>query len=172
MTEPRVVMREEKGRKASPLAPDPEGAWRLVAVIAVGLGCVGWFDVVLMWYPLRLADLQWRFGTASGTFDALPLGTIGFGLVMAAAIALGWRRALAGGAVFAGLVGVALLAVAVMYGLGLPVVLRGLADDNARAFISRAVTKTVVFAVLYVVLYFTVGWLLWRRLRSGEEGTT
>jgi hypothetical protein len=118
-------------------------------------------DVLLLWFPLRFGTAEWEFGTASSTFDALPLGTIGFALLAAAAVAKGWRWASAvAGWVALGLAFV-LLAVLLLFALDAPLAWKGVTAAYLPV-LKKAMFKTVVSAVAYIGLYAVTGVLTLR----------
>ena len=73
-----------------------EMAWATWALVGWALMIVGLADITLLYFPARLASVDWEFGTISGTVDGMPLLTIGLGAVTASLAARGrrgWLRA-------------------------------------------------------------------------------
>jgi hypothetical protein len=137
---------------------------RAVAVLAA-LGCVlcavGWFDWALVWVPLRFGNAEWEFGAISAAVDGLPLGTIGVSAVAAAAVMRGWWVPAMVIGIFAAVLVLVLLAAGVLYALDAPLAYRSIAE-GARPTLLRAIARTAVSALAYVVFY---GWLSWFTLR-------
>ncbi len=164
MTE-RVLVREERRQEKPVLAPNPEAGWRMVALAGLVLGAIGWLDLLLLWFPPHFGRPEWEFGTVSATFDALPLGTLGLALLLAAVMASGWRGRLQALMWFAFGVLVVLLAALVLYGLDLPLAWKGVAPETL-PMLKRAIAKTLVLAVAYLGAYGLFGVIAWRRWRT------
>jgi hypothetical protein len=148
---------------------DSRGAWALLMMLGAALAVVGWTDVALLWYPARWASVDWEFGTISGVVDGLPLGTIGLGLVTAAAIARSRRRWLLTLGIVELIVALLLLLMLVIYVLDVPVVLRAV-DPQLKDTVKKAIVKTGWMAVVYVILYLTIGISAVRRVRATSKG--
>lgn len=158
-----LVSDRERAEDVGPtLGPAP---WRFIVGSGLILGLIGWIDVLLLWYPFRLGDAEWEFGTVSATFDALPLATIGLvAVAVAAKVAAGpgVRKLVAGFAIVAA---VALLAAAVLFGLSF-VQGWGNIPDEASWMLIRAGVKGTLFAMAYTGLYL---WLALMLLRSSRR---
>jgi hypothetical protein len=139
--------------------------WRLIGAAGLTFGLVGWTDVLLLWYPLRVGRPDWEFATVSGTFDALPLATIGTLLVVAWLHAAGPRglRVLAGSALF--LVVLGLVGAFVLFGLSFATGL-GSVEADTQWILVRAGIKTAVSAFAYVTLYILMALSLIRAPRK------
>ena len=134
-------------------------------MVGLFLGAIGWFDLVMLWLPGHFGRAEWEFGTISATFDALPLATLGVGLLLAGMLATGWMTRLkALGWSCLGIV-VVLLAVLVLYGLDVPLAWKGVAPA-ALPMLKRAMAKTVVLALAYLFVYGFFGWTALRRVRD------
>lgn len=157
---PRVVTARKEARPDQ--RPDPGGAWRVLAVVALVMGAIGAVDVTLLWIPAEFGSVEWEFGTISAMVDALPLMTLGVLGAGLAGVASGNRGLMRVMAVVAGLVALALVAAAVLYALGLPVAWRGV-EPSMRRVLLKAVAKTVGAGILYVALYSYWAGVLWRR---------
>jgi hypothetical protein len=131
--------------------------WRIAAVAGLVFGIAGWTDALLLWYPLGFGNPEWEFATASSTFDAIPLGTIGLVALLAGCIGLGGRKRVLGVSALFAVIAVALFAVYVLFALSVTVAW-GAIDPGMRVVLIRAVTKTSVLAFAYIFLY---GWLAW-----------
>lgn len=139
--------------------------WRLVGGAGVAFAVLGFTDVLLLWYPLRIGRPDWEFATVSGSFDALPLATIGLLLVVARLHAGGSplsRRLVGTGLI---LVVLALCAAFILFALSFATGL-GQVDGDTRWILIRAGTKTSVAACVYVILYILMALSLFRAARK------
>jgi hypothetical protein len=139
--------------------------WHLVGAAGLTFALIGWTDVLLLWYPLRIGRPDWEFATVSGSFDALPLATIGTVLIVA------WLHA---GAerltrrIVAGLLVVTVLAMCgalVLFGLSFATGF-GTVEAETRWILVRAGAKTSIAAVAYIVLYIVMVRSLMRASRK------
>ena len=137
------------------------GSRRLLLGLGVALAAVGWTDVASGWFPADLGSLEWEFGAISGTFDSLPLGTLGLGLMAYAVLLAGTRRSLAILSSLHGVVALGLVALLALYGLDVPVALGGVPDAVAPT-LRLAIVKTLAQAVVYVAWYAWAAARLWR----------
>ena len=126
--------------------------WRLAGVAGWVFALIGWTDVLLLWYPVRIGRPDWEFATVSGAFDALPLATIGAVLIAAGLHAGGARitRRLFATALI--LVVLAMCAALVLFGLSFATGF-GAVETETRWILIRAGVKTSIAACAYVVLY-------------------
>src|SRR5690606_35092010 len=155
----RVLVAEPEsrtGRAAAPRVPDARGAWSVAAALGAALALIGWTDVLLVWLPFRPTSPEWEVGAISATFAGMPLGTLGLGILTAAAAARGWRRALRVLAVLFWLLTATVAVLTVIYALDAVVAWRG-APPQAGPALKIAVTKSAVFAVTYAALYPLLG---------------
>jgi hypothetical protein len=138
--------------------------WSVLFGGGVAFSIIGFTDVLLLWYPLAFGSLDWEFATLSGTFDALPLATIGMVMMGAGSIAL--RRARTS-FVLSLLYLFLCIVVSAAAALFLLAVLAGMSavDPSVEMQFRRAVTKTSVLSVSYILLY---GWLAWIVGRAGQ----
>jgi hypothetical protein len=143
----------------------PGDAWRVVALVGAVLGVVGWLDWLLLWIPFRLGNPDWEFATASAAFDAMPLGTIGVAALAAGAGARGWRWVARSVGAGCWIVAAVLLGIYAVYVLDVPVMLKGV-DPLLKPVLLKAIGKTSVFALVYVVTYLWLGVACWRMLRD------
>lgn len=144
-----------------------QSGWRLAVLAGIVFAVVGWIDVVLLWVPMRIGAAQWEFATTSGTFDALPLGTIGILILSLRLIADGGRGGrLATGAV-AATIALLLAGVFVVFMLSF-VTGYGATEGDTRIILLRAGIKTSLYAVAYVVLYSAVALSLFRSTRKAR----
>ncbi len=137
----------------------------MVALAGLLLGIVGWLDVLLLWVPAHFGTPEWEFGTSSSTFDALPLATLGLAFAIAGALAEGWRVRLKVLGWFTAVVLLLLLVVLGLFLLDVPLAWKGVPPANLST-LKRAIAKTVVLAVAYLVTYGLFGLTVLRRLRA------
>ncbi len=138
-------------------------------VLGVTLAAVGWLDVLLLFYPSAWASIDWEFGTISGVFEGLPLGTIGLATMTVAAVGRGWVGAMRLMAAVLLLVAVGLTLLAVVFALDMPVVWRAV-NPNMQQTIAKAMAKTMISAFVYVFAYVTLGLWTARRVRATVKG--
>lgn len=136
-------------------------------MLGVALAVVGLTDVALLWYPARWASIEWEFGTISSTFDALPLATIGLCTVAMAAVARGYRWSARIAALALLVVCLALVAMAVVFWLDVPLALRAVAAPLKPA-LKRAIVKTGSISACYIALYAVFGVWVLRRSTSAK----
>jgi hypothetical protein len=172
----RVLVAEKPAGSAQKavLAPSSDAALWVLSWVGWLLGLAGWADVVLLWVPLHMGRPEWEFGTASATFDALPLATLGIGVLLAASLARGWKKAAVVGAGASLVVALVLLAVLVLFVLDVPMAWKGV-GEQFRSQLVKATVKTAFMGVLYISLYAVAGWFTLRRVararRAEREGT-
>lgn len=169
MEKPVVLQRRRRARRKVAADPDPNRSG--VALLAAGaaLAVVGWTDAALLWYPLGFGSAEWEFATTSTFFDALPLGTIGLVALAVGALARGstWLLRLLGLAF--PLLAVALVAVFALFVLN-AVVAWNRVDPGFRVMLDRAVLKTSVLSMTYIVLYGWLGWIVRGRAETRSSG--
>ncbi len=146
-------------------ASGPGSARQVVPVlVAFGLtmAMVGLIDLAMAWWPPHFGKGEWEFGTASRTFNSLALGTTGFIALVSAGVLGGWTRGLRALAVVSLFGTLFLLAAFVLFGLNVPLALSAV-PATARAGLVRAIVRTTLFAVLYLLFYGWLSWYTWRR---------
>jgi hypothetical protein len=159
----------EKGQqpRRALINEEPALLWTIVAVTGLAIAVVGWFDLALLWYPLRFGDPEWEFGTISAHLNGMPLGTVGLALLVAGAIGRGWRRTTRLLAIVCLLVVIGLLAISVVYLLDVPLALRA-AAPQVKPILVKAMLKAGVFGATYTVLYAWLAWFLWRKTQPAK----
>ena len=166
----RVLVNEKSSGSASKVAfeASPDRAAWLLCWIGGLLGLAGLVDVLLLWIPAHLGQPEWEFGTVSSTFDALPLATIGYGILVAAAVSKGWKRTVWVGAVAGLVLAVVLFAALVLFALDVPMAWKGVGDAY-RSALGKTVLKTAFMGVLYITLYAVTGWITLRRVTRAKR---
>lgn len=150
-----------------PAASTADG-WRVVAALGGLMAVLGWTDVLLGLLPPRPGNTDWEFGAVSTALDAMPLGTLGVGLLAAALTARGGRRGLLGLAVAGWVVALGLVAAVGLYALAAPVVWRA-APPPLHGQVALAMTKTAVLAAGYLAFHLWLGVHCRRAARRPER---
>ncbi len=124
------------------------GRWVALVLLLVSL-----LDLGMLWWPVRLGDMNWEFGTVSATVDALPLPTLAlFGLLVIAILRgqSGWGIPLA---VVLGATVLLLAAMLAVHALNLPLLARAVEEPGSREAVQRAALKTIGSLLAYLALY-------------------
>lgn len=160
----KLVLRQRRVRRKGATAAGPDPDRSTVACLGGGaaLALVGWTDAALLWYPLDFGTPEWEFATTSTFFDALPLGTIGLTALAIAAIFRGSSRLLRALSVLLPVLAALFVLVLGLFLLN-AVVAWNQVDPALRVMLDRAVLKTSVLGLTYIVLYAWMGWLVQRR---------
>lgn len=169
MDEPRIVVRPPRQKRARhPLEPQPTFGWVLLGAIGVVFVVVGGMDLLLTWYPWRLGNAEWEFGTVSATLNNLPLATMGLAFILASGMATGKRQVVRWVAIGLVVIGVLILAAGVLYLTDVPIALRSVAAGPIRTGLKKAVTKTLAQSVFYPLGFGWIAWQAWRRTTPGK----
>ena len=138
-------------------------------MLGLALTGVGLLDLAFAWWPADFGVGEWEFGTASRTFDALALLTVGWTLLLAAALL---RRSATGLRVLAVafvLLTLFLVGALVLYALNIPLALKAMPAASKSALV-RAIARTGSFAAIYITLYGWLSWFTWRRAGAKTGG--
>ena len=122
----------------------PLEAWKALGAIGAAFFVLGLIDIGLGWYPAAFGNLEWEFGTISGTLNALAIPMLGLYLVLASALARSDRRMARTVSLLMGILLATLLVLGVIYLPVVPVALRAVA---ANPLVSLGVKKGVAKAV-------------------------
>jgi hypothetical protein len=163
-----VLINEPPAREKKPLTA-PFLGWYL-------LGWAGWVflvaglaDIALAWIPLNLGNAQWEFGTITRSLDALPLPFLGAALILAAGIARGrtwWARL---GVIVLVVLALWVLFSGAVYALNVPLALQSVKQPDVLYGLKKAVFRTALQTVLYVVSASAMAWLGIRTLRQSAR---
>ena len=107
----------------------PFEAWGALGTIGAAFFLLGLIDIGLGWYPAAFGNLEWEFGTISGTLNALAIPMLGLYLLLASAIAQSDRRAARIACVLMGLVLAGLVVLGAIYLTVVPVALKAVAGS-------------------------------------------
>ena len=119
-------------------------AWSAMAAIGAAFFILGLLDIGLGWYPAAFGNLEWEFGTISGTLNALAIPMLGLYLMLASAIARSDRRVARIVVALMGLVLATLVVLGIIYLTVVPVAIKSVAGN---ALVSLGMKKGVVKAV-------------------------
>ena len=155
----RQIPREDE---APPLAGAPDFGWYLLGHLGTAFAMVGLLDVVLTWVPFAFGDAEWEFGTVSSSMDALPVATLGLGLMLGAAVARGKRGMLRSLSVGYVLIALLIIAAALLYVTEIPLALRAMQEPTMAFAMKKAVIKTSAQLVVYPSLFLWLGFTAWR----------
>jgi hypothetical protein len=157
-----VVREIPRERDVPPLARAPDFGWHLLGRLGAAFAFIGLFDVLLTWFPAAFGDAEWEFGTVTSSMDSLPVATLGLGLVLGAGVARGKRGLLRGLSIFFVVIGLAIIAAALLYVTEVPLALRAMQDPAMALALKKAIAKTSAQLVLYPLLYIWLGFTAWR----------
>jgi hypothetical protein len=119
-------------------------AWSAMATIGAAFFILGLLDIGLGWYPAAFGNLEWEFGTISGTLNALAIPMLGVYLMLASAIARSDQRM---ARIVSALMGVLLLTLVVLGVIYLTVVPVAIKSVSGNALVSLGMKKGVAKAV-------------------------
>lgn len=140
-----------------------ETAWAVVGELGAVLAIIGAVDIALAWYPFAFGNPEWEFGTVTTTLDGMPVLALGLALALGSALFLGKRILGRAVAVVFAVVGVALLGMALLYLTTLPIAWRSVSETLLQQGLLKAITKTMVQAVLYPAVFLGIAVQGWRR---------
>ncbi len=140
----------------------------VLAPLGLAFLLVGGADIALTWYPLRIGSVEWELGTIMQTLNGLPVFALGLVLLAAWAMARARRWtlvALAGGMILAAL---AIMAMAGLLALSVPVALHAVQDPGVLSGLKKAAAKAAVQIVAFTILFL---WVAVRTLRRAATST-
>lgn len=155
----------DTGERRAPSDSGPVAFWPVLGATGFVLAAVGFLDLLLLWIPMEVGRPDWEFGAISAHFDGMALGTVGLTLMMAASLARGRRRVARVLAVLSTLIGIGLVGLFLIYVLDVPIAL-GATAGRMRSVMVKSITRTSLFALLYIWLYLWLGWHVWRAARA------
>lgn len=167
MAKERIVIGQGGGSRS--VGPNPEAAWAAAMWLGLMLALPGWLDIALLFVPAQWASIDWEFGTIAATFSALPVGSFGLAAASVGAVAGGAGRMTRLLAVLWALATLVLLAMATVFALDVPVVLRAV-DQANRYGVTQVIMKTGLLAMLYVIVFAAMTVWCWKRSRPSPKG--
>jgi hypothetical protein len=138
-------------------------------MLGFALFAVGGSDLLLSWIPARFGNPEWEFGTISAALNGMPAPLMGLTLLLVAALeneSAVWARLLS---VIMLVWAVALIGLAVIYGLTIPLAAKGFEVPNIGLGLKRAIGKSLVQLVVYPVALL---WLGIRGLKLARSANT
>lgn len=155
-TEPRILVANARPARPASAAPAPHAAWRWLGWFGLVLALAGLGDWAIALTPPHFGTLEWEFGTIVATYSGLPLVTMGFAGLLAAALARGIRWQLITMGIVLLLFAAVLVAGLVIFALDVPIALQSV-QGIAHLGIVRATAKTGMLGVLFGVGYAAAG---------------
>jgi hypothetical protein len=137
-------------------------AWDLLGLLGFALFVVGGTDFLLSWFPARFGNPEWEFGTITAALNSMPAPLMGLTLLLVAVLeseSVVWARILS---VLMLAWAVALVGLAVIYGLTIPLAAKGFDVPNIGIGLKRAIAKSLVQLVVYPV---SMAWMGIRGLK-------
>jgi Ca2+/H+ antiporter len=120
-------------------------------------------DIALTWYPLAFGNAEWEFGTVTASLNGMPLLMIGLALMLGAAVARGQRWLIRTLSAIMVMLAIAVIAVALVYALTLPIALRAVSDAPLAALgLKKAIAKTSIQVMLYPLAFLWLAASGWR----------
>jgi hypothetical protein len=135
----------------------PLVAWDLLGLVGFALFVVGGTDFLLSWFPARFGNPEWEFGTITASLNGVPVPLMGLTLLLVAVLeseSAAWARILS---VLMLVWAVALVGLAVIYGLTIPLAAKGFEVPNIGLGLKRAIGKSLVQLVVYPVIMAWMG---------------
>lgn len=128
--------------------------WALAGGIGLLFTVVAGADNVLTWFPTDFGNREWEFGTVTASFNGLLSIVLGLGLIQLwmAQLERGWPLRVLG--VVHILLGILVLAAALLYWTNVPVAWDAVPDSPVRAGLLKAIIKTSVQSVAYPIAFF------------------
>jgi len=136
---------------------------RMFLVAGCAFALVGALDLLLLWTPLRLANLAWEYATVTRTFDAIPMPALGLLLIAFGSLRQGAvpkRRIRTVAAAFFAL-GILCICLGLLVLTSVPAVLSQTPLEAAEA-VRRAAARHLSQAVIYPIAWITIAVGLWR----------
>jgi hypothetical protein len=131
--------------------------WDLLGLLGFGLFVVGGTDFLLSWFPARFGNPEWEFGTITAALNGMPVPLMGLTLLLVAVLeseSAVWARILS---VLLLVWAVALVGLAVIYGLTIPLAAKGFEVPNIGLGLKRAIGKSLVQLVVYPAIMAWMG---------------
>jgi hypothetical protein len=137
-------------------ARPPLEAFSVLGTIGAAFFILGLIDIGLGWYPAAFGNLEWEFGTISGSLNALAIPMLGLYLMLASAIARSDRRMARIVSVLMGLLLATLLVLGVIYVTVVPVAIKAVAGNPAVSLgIKKGIAKAVTLGLADCMLLVT-----------------
>jgi hypothetical protein len=157
LTAPKILLDEARGSPPS-LLGRPDLGWAMLVGVGFAFLLVGCFEIGrLPWLPLKIGVPYWDFGNVSPSYAALPLVTMGLAFPLASGVALGRQKLVLTTSCVLLSMGTLLLLAPLLYSSGVLVVWYHGGDPLQTFGLKAVVTKGLVRATVYPVLYLWLG---------------
>lgn len=153
----------------STVAAGSQVAWSLLGLVGFALFVVGGTDFLLNFWPARFGNPEWEFGTITGALNSMPASLLGLTLLLASGIVAESAARVRICAIVLLLWAVFLVAMGAIYGLTLPLAVKGFAVPNVGTGLKRAIFRSLVQLVVYPIV---MAWMGIRGLKSARSITS
>lgn len=130
--------------------------WTVLAVLGFAFALVSLVDVGLTFYPVSFGSPEWEFMTATAVMNNLPLAVVGIGLMAGAGMARQSKPLAGAASMLAGLLGIVVLLLAVLFLKNLGVARSSITDPVAGQGMTEVIVRTSVELVAYLA---ALGWM-------------
>lgn len=152
MDQPKPLIREKSGSKATSIVVDPALSWAILGWLGIIFLVVGGSDFALTWYPPSFGNHEWEFGTVTASFNGLPIVVMGTALVLASALQTGRRWLLVLSVVVALGMTLWILVGVVLWATNVPLALTSVPPD-VLVGMKKSLSKTLVQGVTYPIAF-------------------
>ncbi len=161
----QILMKETEGPPPA-VAPSAERGWRILGWFGLLLLLIGLGDVASNLYKPSFGSAEWEFATIGRALGALPLLTMGLGVVAASLAARGVRWGVILTGVGSLVLGLLVVGAYLIFLTDVPLALRSTASTAAAIPIRRAVIRTSILGLGFSVGYVAGAWVLLRSLKG------
>jgi len=151
-----MVLKREDEKSHGRRKLDPALGFTALGWVGFGFLMVGGMDFLLAWYPPAFQSPEWQFAVPTQSFSALPVPTLGLGVLLLGAAQAGrrWWAFLAGGISI--LMGLVVLMGVVLWAKNIPTAISQVPDQVATGMY-RSIARTAVQALVYPALLTYLG---------------
>lgn len=132
-------------------------SWGLLGLLGFALFIAGGSDFVLAFVPARFGNPEWEFSTITGALNVMPASLMGLVLLLVSAAVAESAVRVRILSVMLLLWAVFLIAMAVIYGLTLPLAARGFDVPNVGVGLKRAIFRSLVQFAVYPIVMLWLG---------------
>jgi len=131
--------------------------WWVVGSLGLAFMAVSLVDIGLAFYPMSPGAADWEFGTATAVMNNVPLAVVGLGLLAVAGIGRRSVGVVRAARVFASVMIVLMLLLAVMFGRNLSEALASVSDPVLVEGLKESIVRTTVQLIAYIG---ALGWIV------------